>query len=370
MKLLYVGSHFCPVDTISRLFLLADEIAFLDRASVTFDNWGTIGRDSFMRRVQFPDSPIKLVVEAPPSGPAANFFQPYLEADLSNPQFIRAIFEGFRTDDLFADRLLPNQANYGGGRNGHDIRRALVADPSLTNGVYDLAREEDPTIMNRADLPEGRRAIFRQMLVDTSIEVTNALVTSEEIDALPVADDQTYPKLLSLRTSSNHYLGGTHVLAPYLGMQFARSVIPDEILAEIEFSGIFEYRKKTKELYDAWNIEVNRAAAKIAVADLSNPNEAVQKIIATELAPKLHNYENEMISARDALFGGLIKGLATWNVPTLTVSYIAQLGYTGALLTFASAVRGTVPHIVDYVNARRSAGRKHAVSYLVGVTKR
>jgi hypothetical protein len=326
MKLLYIGSHFCPIDTLSRLFLLADEIAFLDRASVTFEKWGTVGHESYMRRVAFPDSPVKINVQAPPSGPASNFYQLYLEADLTNPQFIRATFDGFLHDDTFAERLLPPKANYGSGLTGIDLRRALLADPSLTDITYDLEPGKDGSLMYRPDLPEGRRAIYRTMLVEASIEITNSLVMAEELDALPVSDDHTYPKLLSLRTSSNHYLGGTHVLAPYLGMQFARSVVPDEILAQIDFAGIFEYRKKTKDLYQAWNAEVNRAAAKIADVDLINPSEAVHKIIAIELAPKLHEYENEMVSARDALFGNLIKGLATWQLPTLTVSYIAQLG--------------------------------------------
>ena len=77
-----------------------------------------------------------------------------------------------------------------------------------------------------------------------------------------------------------------------------------------------------------------------------------------------------MSSARDAMFGDLIKGLATWQVPALSLSYIAQMGYMGALANFAAGVRATVPSVVDYVKARRSAERKHAVSYLVGVAKR
>ncbi|MBN9597111.1 MAG: hypothetical protein J0G36_17375 [Afipia sp.] len=369
MKLLYIGSHHCPADTLSRLFLLGDEIAFLDRPSVTFGSWGTIGRDSGLRKFSFDGLPVKIEVMAPPSGPARELYEPYVEADLRNPQFIRVTFDGIRNDSVFAGRLIHPAANYGSGVTGSDLLREILADASLADRQYDL-KSEDPGLMYRPDLLEGRKAIFRHLLVEASIEVTSGIVMAEELDAIPVADDQTYPKLLSLRTSSSHYLGGTHVLAPYLGMRFTRSVIPDEILAKISFSGIFDYRRKTKDLYDAWNIEVNKAAAKISEADLTNPNEAVQRIIASELAPKLKEYENEMSSARDVMFGDMIKGLAVWQVPTLSLSYIAQMGYFGALANFASAVRATVPSVVDYVKAKRSTKRKHAVSYLVGVTKR
>jgi hypothetical protein len=36
----------------------------------------------------------------------------------------------------------------------------------------------------------------------------------------------------------------------------------------------------------------------------------IQKIIATELAPKIVEYENEMAHIRDQLFGSLIKSIA------------------------------------------------------------
>ena len=69
---------------------------------------------------------------------------------------------------------------------------------------------------------------------------------ADEIDALPIADDATYPRLLTLRASSSNYVGGTHSLAPRLGLEFVRAIIPDEALRKLGFKGIFEYREKSK----------------------------------------------------------------------------------------------------------------------------
>jgi hypothetical protein len=371
MKLLYIGTHFCPVDSFARLLVLGDELVFLDRPSVTFGNWGTIGHQSVMRRVSFDSSaPVKISVVEPPSGPARGLYESYVQADITNRAFVEAFLNGLKNDHIFAERFLPPGANYGDGRNGVDLRRLVVADQSLYDAMLDLSQKDHPSLMYKPETPEGRKAVLKTLLVDASIQVTSALLMADEINALPIADDVTYPKLLALRASSSDYIGGVHSLVPRLGLEFARAVIPDEALKKLDFKGIFQYRERTKDIYEAWNVELNKTAAKIADIDLQDPDEIIKKLIATELLPKVHEYENELSSIRDKLFGDLIKGVTAWEFPTISIAYIANLGFGGAIMAFAAALRGAVPQVVDYVNSRRSAVRKHAVSYLIGLSKR
>ena len=96
--------------------------------------------------------------------------------------------------------------------------------------------------------------------------------------------------------------------------------------------------------------------------------------------PKLQEYENEMASIRDRLFGDLIKGLAKWELPTISAAYFVNLANIDALALFAAGikaaavvaagVKGGIPALTEYVRAKRAAQRKHSISYLVGVTKR
>ena len=277
--------------------------------------------------------------------------------------------DGLKSDDVFAERFLPRDANYGEGRNGADIRRLLVTDQSLYDVTLDLSQDH-PSLMHKPETPEGRRAVAKMLIVDASIQVTSALLMADEIEALPIADDVTYPRLLALRASSSNYVGGTHSLAPRLGLEFARAIIPDEALRKLNFKGIFEYREKSKDIYKAWNIEINKVSAKISDSDLKNPEETIQKLIATELLPNVREYENELVSIRDRLFGDLIKGVAKWEFPAISIAYFANLGFAGAVTAFATAVGAAVPHVVDYVSSSRAAVRKHAVSYLIGLSKR
>ena len=58
MRVLYSGGTICSIETLKRLVLLADEIAFMDRPSVAFGNFGTVGRDSEFRQFRFDDAPV------------------------------------------------------------------------------------------------------------------------------------------------------------------------------------------------------------------------------------------------------------------------------------------------------------------------
>jgi hypothetical protein len=380
MKLLFMGASACSGETLARLFLLGKEICFLDRPSVVFDNWGTIGHESQLRRFSTAGLPVQVTVHTPPSRGAGLYYSPYVEADLANPAFVEAFFDGLRNDSVFSGKLIQPNANYGSNLLGSDVRRALLNDAALRAATFDLARAENPELMFRPDIPEGRREIARTLLTEASIEVTSALLMADEIDALPVGDDNIYPKLLALRTSSPKYVGSVPPLAPLLGMQFARAVIPDEMLKKLDFKDIFEYREKSKDIYDAWSVDLNRAAAKMTDSEIKNPSEAIQKLLATELIPKVQEYENEMASVRDRLFADLVNRVVTWELPTVSAAYFTNLGHIDGLALFAEAIKvaavayagakATVPTLTEYVTSKRAAKRRHSVSYLVGLTKK
>ena len=50
--------------------------------------------------------------------------------------------------------------------------------------------------------------------------------------------------------------------------------------------------------------------------------------------PKAREYEGELVSIRDKLFGDLIKGVATWEFPTISIAYFGNFGFTGAVAAF------------------------------------
>lgn len=242
MKLLYSGKTFCDKPIFKRLLLVAEEIHFMDRPSVTFGNWGTIGNASFARNIDFTGCPITIGAISPPSGPAKLLYNPYIEADIKNPEFVAVVLEGFQTSDAFASKFIQFEANY--PRKGKDIVQALRADDKLLGGNLDL--EIDGHHMFDISTAERRRGIFKKILIEASINVTSAILVAEEANLIPVTEDPYIARLIGLRASSPSYIGGTSRLAPYIGLEVVKTMLPDQLLSQIGITDILKYREKAK----------------------------------------------------------------------------------------------------------------------------
>jgi hypothetical protein len=206
MKLLYSGQSACDEATFKRLLLIGTELAFMDRPSVTFGKWGTVGHQSMLRALDTKGEPVTVTVHAPPWGPAETLYEPYAIADFENPEFARIVLEGLRRDNTFASKFIQPEANYGDGLKGQTIIGVLGRASDLV--PLPLAAEADPTRLFKVDTVDDLRATLRMIMADASVQLTSALVVADETQALPVANDLYFLKLLSLRTSDVKYVGG------------------------------------------------------------------------------------------------------------------------------------------------------------------
>ncbi|MCH7915012.1 MAG: hypothetical protein IH856_18600 [Deltaproteobacteria bacterium] len=366
MKLLYSGDTFCDQPIFKRLLVVAEELHFMDRPSVTFKNWGTVGQHSLVRRIDFSGSPVPISAIAPPSGPSEGLYSPYIETDINNPEFVAAVFEGFQNSDTFASKFIQFEGDYGSGK-GKEIVQALQADNNLLGGELDL--EIDNTNMFDVSTPERRRGTFKVILIQASISVTSAILVAEEADLIPVTEDPYIARLVGLRASSPSYVGGTSRLAPYIGLEVAKAVLPDQLLAQLPVAEILKYREKAKDAYVAWSAEVNRAAASIGRFDGTTAHDEIARVIATDLTPKIVEYKIEMSAIRDNLFTDLLKKIGVWEVPSMYLAYLANLGLAGAIALFASALAPAIPDVVDYFKDKRNLERRNAMAFLISLSK-
>jgi hypothetical protein len=365
MKLLYSGASGCDEPTLKRLLLVGTELVFMDRPSVTFGKWGTIGHASMFRALDTRGEPVTVSVLSAPSGPATRLYEPYAAADFENPDFTRTCLEGLR-DPVFASKFIQIEGNYGDGVKGRTIIDALTRDTDLT--PLALSAEADPRRMFRVDTVDERRATLKTIVADASIQVTSALIVADEAQAITVANDPYFLKLLSMRTSAPTYVGGSAPHAWLIGLEFAKAVIPEQALGKLGVPDIVAYRRKSAEVYRAWSTELNEIAAKIDDLTIAEAHDRIPKLIATELEPRLVAYNSEMTSIRDSLFGDIVKGITDWKVPALSFGSMATIGYTAAITAFLSSATAMAARpVIDYVVARRAAGRRHAISYLLGL---
>jgi len=244
---------------------------------------------------------------------------------------------------------------------------ALLQDPTLYAGEYNLTR--DPKLLYVPDTPEGRRQTLSTLLLEASIHATNALITAEEAGLIPVSDDPYFCQLLAIRTSQSKYVLQTAPLASLLGLAVAKSVLPDESLSHLKMEDLFEFRRSAKDSYAAWTAELDRLSIKLLDVPPERLTVEATKIIVTEVRPKMLQLRRDMIGARDKLFGDLFKAVSRWEVPTLSLSYLAGLSVPAAIAAFTGALVPTVPSVVDYFVQRRALVRNNSMAYLVGLTK-
>jgi len=373
MKLLYGDNLVCGDPTMKRLMVIADEIGFMDRPAIgpaaTGGQWGLVGIPSPIRQFipQFSTEAVKLTAFAPPPGLPEKAFTSYVDTDFKNPEFFTTIINGLR-HDAFAEKLIQLHGQYGDGRSGEAIRQALLGDPALT-GTH-LTPDVDERRMFQIETPEGRLSTIKYIGIELSVRLTLTMLISEHNEVPPVSDDDVFAKLLAMRSSSGTYVGGSAPLAPYLGFEVVKAVIPDAVLQQLQYSDIIEYRRKSKDAYEAWNTEIGRFAAKLDDIAFDQARQSIPKLIAEELMPKVVEYKKEMESVRDTLFGSLVKNVATMPVPSAALAYFYAGNLGHAVLAFLGAVApSVVPPVVAYVSGTRATNRKHAVSYLVGISR-
>lgn len=185
MKLLYFGGSGVDWTTFKRMLLVGTEVVFMDRPSVTFNQWGTIGHDSYFRRFEnAADAPVKISVERPNSNYYDKSYQRYAAIDLVNSAFVTTFKDGFRADDAFADRLLPLKERYGPdeGQDGASIVAKLRQAENLQ--PLSIDQEADPMLLYRLDSELGRQATLRTVMVEASIHLSSVLEIAEKIALL------------------------------------------------------------------------------------------------------------------------------------------------------------------------------------------
>lgn len=394
MRLLFSGAIACSELTMKRLHLLADEIGFIARiGSVValgetdheeFEptpvevevNKQKLQISSFGLQPRY-DGSIPFTYYVPPEDPISNdLYLHYLIADLQSSEFRTTILSGLARSESFAYKLLNPFAGIPSFNLADETQTPIPIDSQVCNILYShqeligaslpSPRPEGEPFNVESD--EGRKQAFSDLIAVASIKITHTMLISCLSQTIPVTDDPYFARLLSLRTAESNYIGGVTRRAPFVGLEIAKAVIPDEALQKLSFEEIGEYRKKTIDAYQAWSVELNKISSMLGEDDALLNQDKIQKLITSEISPRLIDYRNEMKAVRDDMFARVLKSIFKWEMPTLSLAYLGGLDYTKAIALFASALAPTIPHIIDYVKELRSIKRKNSLTYLIGLS--
>jgi hypothetical protein len=267
--------------------------------------------------------------------------------------------DGLSADPVLRERYFPSSAIFH-SVTGKQAAESLIADRAALLEA-DLG---DPVSMGEAyqiESAAGRRDTLRTTLATASIDVTSALLAAEELNLAPVTDSTSLNRLLALRVPDQP---GDQTTAASLGFEIVRAVIPDEALQRLDKADVVTFRRKTRDVYASWELEVQRLDAQ-----LDEPTDDLRArartLLASELAAKMKAYRDELASVRDSLFGNLIKSVVDWKVPALAVGILYHQPLWAAAAVAGNATVAAVKGTADYWMSRRNTTRRHGTAYLV-----
>jgi hypothetical protein len=195
------------------------------------------------------------------------------------------------------------------------------------------------------------------------------MLGAEEFDLVPVTDDPFLARLITLRVGGED-ARRTHATVE-LGYEIVRGVIPDEALQRLEIPDLLEFRGKTTDVYSAWGKEVERLRATLDEQSMEGLPERARRLVASDVVPKMNAFRAELKSARDALFGDLIKSVVDWKWPALGIALLQHSSLlVAALGVLGGAAAASAKAAIDFQVKRRGALRSNGVAYLVELADR
>ncbi len=372
MKFTFADSPYVDDLTFKKLLLLGTDLVFMDRASVKLEEYlGTVGAYSPFRNYikEFDGSPIKLSVEDLPAGyPVNNYYSQYFEKDLDNPEFINILFEGIENGMITSYHFDQTKTKAIG--EFKDYKRWLLSNKeeiSRTN----LLEINTPNGFEISNKHEAFYA-FKFIVLCQSILVSSVLYTCNKYENSPICISPTLNKLISIRLSSSIYSGKT-IINKQLGLKLMDCLIPDEALLQIQWQDILVFREKTKEYYNAWQVEIKKIEATLFKESQFISYSEALSLFDSEINPRLLELKNEIRRIRDDMYKSIFKTAKNALLSScVTLGTLSPLSITGAILSFI-AMNLKSPKITDDIIDThfqlKDKELSHGLTYLLKIEK-
>jgi hypothetical protein len=141
MRIVLSGPTLCSTNTFKRLLLVAEELAFIDRALTTGQSVVTDSVLSDLARA-FKNGPVEVTVHKPPEwspmdleDPFAQLDRAYWDQDLGNFQFRRIVLQGMARSEEFRRKLLDLDFVYDQNRTGRQVLQWISEDSSMASAL-------------------------------------------------------------------------------------------------------------------------------------------------------------------------------------------------------------------------------------------
>lgn len=378
INVLYYPDMQTSENTLKKAILLFDELHFMDRPSLTFNNFGTIGIASPLRQFEetFRKNGVPLYVHGVNGGKVQGDLLDQVRSDINDLSFIKEFKEGLETSTTFRNIHIP-PGNYGPSGNEKDVAEKFAN----TDILSELKNFESPEFLlsdNKIKpydltLPLGCAKQIVSQAALCSAQVNFALIEGAKKGFVPLADATPYSKLLSNRYSrAISKLNSANLPINISDLSFAifDELIPTESVEKLSIEQVVKYRRKSENHREAFLehlLIIQEKQASISIDD--NYEDIIKKIIMTEIIPAVNAYKKKLQTIDEGFYGSMMKGALGTLGGSGTISIFADLSWEKILLLGLPVGAFILASAVDDILATRATKRECSISYLLSLDK-
>lgn len=336
MNLVFSDSSSIDGLTLKKMMLVADNLIFVDRPSIQFqENVGTVGVKSnirgFEERLSNEVLTIK-TVEPSNSIFSSEFYHKYFEIDQNNIDFrknvISEIISGW--NNYF---LINSKANGSSILEQKSLGEWIKKNQNFIID-YDLSSlsEVEPKDYFNLNTKEDILRAFRTILWERSLLTTSILHSCNIENANPISISPYIDNSIKIRLSDSNYIGDIRS-ARSLGKKIIEMFISDEALNKMEFNEILNFRKETNDIFKSYITEINKIEA-----NLYKENEKIDALYIRDaiINPELDRIRKELIKARDNRFKKFAHIINNGFFSTIAAGTLSFVSLPAAIVGFVS----------------------------------
>lgn len=363
--------------TLKKAILFFDEIHFMDRPSLTMNNFGTIGVVSPLRQYEelFREAGVPLFVHGVQGGRISGDLLEHVNSDINDMLFLDKFKEGLQTSPAFRNLHIPF-GDYGEAGNAEDVFHKIAqVDLSLLGKHLPVDALLADGKIKPFDLssPLGCMKHLVFMAALCSAQMNFAFIEGAKNGFIPLADIAPYGNLLGARYArAIHRLDSAKNCIQVTDLSFAifDELISSKCIEKLSMKDVVKYRKISENAREEFLEYLSLLQAKQTNAIVNGDYlDTINRLISTEIIPAARNFKNKLITINEAFSGALAKGVIGGIGGSNIIQIFGDLTLEKILLLGGVAGTYILKAAIDNYLAERATNRECTISYILSLDK-
>jgi hypothetical protein len=376
IKVLYYPDFWVNFATLKKAILLFDELHFMDRPSMMFGQFGTVGAPSPLRQYEasFRTEGVPLYVHSAPMGPVYGAWYEQIKADVNDSEFLRRFQNGLRTSSTFRGlQIAPG--NYGAAGDQESVAKQMI-DVDFSAEVKShgspIALFEDADVRH---LDLSTPACCAKYLISNAVacsaKLNFALDTGTKEGFVPLADANPYGDLLGTKYArAVKSLEPTKNKIQLTDLSFAifDELVSAKRLEQLNLREVIQFRKASEQAREEFLEHLGVIQSKQAAIGLDGDYAgAITGLIDSDIKPAVRIFKNKLQTIDESVFGAATKGVIGALGGSSVITLFGDLSWLKVLALAGAAAAYMAQAQVDAILAERAAKRECSISYILSL---